>query len=124
MDLTIHIQPSADTTAHEVANLTAKLKQALEALPAVDSVAPLAEAGPAGAKGAIAVLGKLLVAVAPDAVTGVFAAVKTLAARPSAPPFTVEFTKDGVKATFDPRTGTIEQFAAFVAVVRPSTPAA
>jgi len=123
MEIGVNIQASADTTANEVATLTAKLRQALEALPAVDRVVPVAENGPAGAKGAIAVLGKLFVEVAPGAVAGVFAAVKALASRPSSPPFSVEFSRDGAKATFDPRTGTVEQFAAFVGAVRPPSPA-
>jgi hypothetical protein len=121
MELHLQIQPEGDTTPAEIATIAARLRPYFEDLPEVDSVSPVRVPAPEGAKGWVEAAGALAIKLIPGSaiVTGALDVVKTYAARPGSPPFSAKFTADGGEFTFDPRTGSLEQFAAFMAIVKP-----
>jgi hypothetical protein len=121
MELHVQIQPEGDTTPGEIAEITAKLRLYFKGLPEVDTVSPVRVPAPEGAKGWVDAVGALAIKLIPggDIAKGALDVVKTYAARPGSPPFSAKFTADGGEFTFDPRTGSLEQFAAFMAIVKP-----
>ena len=109
--LSLQLEAGEDIDETDLDALTRALRSELEEIPVVTEVGRASEAGPqAGAKGVGELLGKLLLAVAPDGVNAVIGFLKEWTLRPGNRPVIIKVQGDAgaLEVEYDPRTMTTE----------------
>ncbi|HXJ03015.1 MAG TPA: hypothetical protein VNH44_17480 [Micropepsaceae bacterium] len=121
MDISVGVVAVGDTSHREVADLTDELREAVGRLRGVANVESVETAAPGGAKGVGQVLGAFLVSLPAGVVPGILEVIKTVVARPSQPPVTIELTAGSSKVSFDPKQIKPADLATLVEALRPKT---
>jgi len=121
MDISVGVIAAGSTSHREIAELADELREAVGRLNGVSSADLIESAAPGAAKGVGQVLGAFLVNIPGGVLPAIVEVLKSVAARPSQPPVTIEMTAGSSKVSFDPKQINPADLAALCEALRPKT---